>query len=80
MIAGFTFEESNLIYMYDTSAKKKLIAEIGRMRMFLDVEQDKEMYQLACSVLSKLGRMSDEEYNGLELGNGEYEEGENGND
>ncbi len=62
----FTYEEINLICIYDISSRKKLIAELAEMRKYLDSDET-EILGLTDSALRKLKKISDEDFEGLEL-------------
>jgi hypothetical protein len=63
MTKQFTVEEINLMCIFDTSDKKKLMAElVGAMKTF-----DDEMLDIAVSVAYRLDDMSDAEFAALEL-------------
>ena len=57
----FTIRELNLICIYDTGTLAGLIATINEMASQL-TEEEQELKTLSDSVLSKLNRMTDEEY------------------
>ena len=57
----FTIQELNLICIYDTGTLADLIATITEMASQL-TEEEQELKTLSDSVLSKLNRMTDEEY------------------
>ena len=60
----FTPDEINLICIYDTSNREYLIMEMGRS---FKLVEDKELADIMCSAISKLGSMTDDEYSELEL-------------
>ena len=62
----FTYDEINLMAIYDTGARDGLIAELSEMRRYLD-ENEKELQVLTDSVLTKLNAISDDEYSELDL-------------
>ncbi len=62
----FTYEEINLMCIYDTSSRKELIAELAKMRKYLDSDEA-EILELTDSALRKLRGISDEEFECLEL-------------
>jgi hypothetical protein len=66
----FTVEEINLMCIFDTSSREKLIAELTSAIGDFD---DAEMLEIAENVLRKLSDMSDGEYFPLDLFP-EYEE------
>lgn len=65
----FTFEESNLISIFDTSSRYTLTSEL------IDVitELDDEMLDIAANTLDKVSQMSDTEFAELEF-HPEYKE------
>jgi hypothetical protein len=59
----FTIEQVNLMCIFDTSSRTKLISEIvGEMKSF-----DDEMLDIAVAVVYKLDEISDEDFSALEL-------------
>lgn len=64
MFETFTIEETNLMCIFDTSTKSKLIAELNAA---IDGFEEPELAQIAEGVINKLILMSDDEYNALEL-------------
>ena len=60
----FTIQELNLICIYDTGTLAGLIATINEMASQL-TEEEQELKTLSDSVLSKLSRITDEEYDTL---------------
>jgi hypothetical protein len=66
----FTVEEINLMCIFDTSSRERLIAELtAALADFEDVE----MLEIAENTLRKLSEMSDTDYSPLDL-YPEYEE------
>ena len=64
---GLTFEEKNLICIYNESgAREGVIAALREMRGYLDAD-DAELLDLTDSALRKLERMSDADYAALNL-------------
>jgi hypothetical protein len=64
MIDQFTVEEINLMGVFDAAKDRaELIAEIAAARDF----DDPDMIEIGVSVLAKLFRMSDAEFDALEL-------------
>lgn len=57
----FTFDETNLICIYNTGSRTGLISELAAMQTHLEPE-DAELAALTGSALSKLHAMSNEEY------------------
>jgi len=75
MFEQFTVEETNLMCIFDTSSRSRLISELtAAMPEF----QDPELAEIAVNVLKKLNNMSDLEFAALELypEYGDYEETE----
>ena len=62
----FTFEETNLLCIYNTGSRKGLIEALIDMRGELSPEE-KELRELTDSALSKLQAVTDEEFAQLEL-------------
>lgn len=62
----FTYEEINLMCIYDTSSRKGLIAELTKMRKYLEPDEV-EILELTDSAIRKLRSISDEEFEELEL-------------
>jgi len=62
----FTYEEINLMCIYDTSSRKKLIAELTKMRKYLEPDEA-DISELTDSAIRKLERISDDEFAELEL-------------
>ena len=62
----FTYEEINLMCIYDTSSRKGLISELTKMRKYLDPDEA-EILELTDSAIRKLRSISDEEFEELEL-------------
>lgn len=63
---NFTFDEVNLICIYDPGTRQGLIAELERMKGYLKPEEA-ELRTLTDSTLGKLRNMTDAEYNVLDL-------------
>ena len=62
----FTFEETNLLCIYNTGSRAGLIEALTEMRGELSLEET-ELRELTDSALSKLQAMTDEEFVQLEL-------------
>lgn len=62
----FTYEEINLMCIYDTSSRKGLIAELTKMRKYLDPDEA-GILELTDSAIRKLRSISDKEFEELEL-------------
>ena len=62
----FTFEETNLLCIYNTGSRKGLIEALIEMRGEL-LPEETELRELTDSALSKLQAMSDAEFAELEL-------------
>ena len=75
---NFTFEETNLMCIYDTGTRAGLMAALTEMRGYLAADET-ELRELTDSALTKLAAMSDEDYAALDLYpdfDGEDEHGE----
>lgn len=62
----FTYEEINLMCIYNISSREGLISELAEMRKYLNTDE-KELLELTDSTLRKLKSISDEEFGELEL-------------
>ena len=62
----FTFEETNLLCIYNTGSRAGLMEALTEMRCELSPEEA-ELRELTDSALSKLQTMSDAEFAELEL-------------
>jgi len=62
----FTFDETNLMCIYNTGTRAGLIQELTVMRGYLEPDED-ELRALTDSVLAKLTAITDEVYAELEL-------------
>ena len=62
----FTFDEINLMCIYNTGARAGLIQELTVMRGYLEPDED-ELRALTDSTLQKLGEITDEQFAELEL-------------
>ena len=65
-MGNFTFEEMNLMCIYNTGSRTGLIDSLREMRGELDREKT-ELRELTDSALGKLQAMSDAEFAELEL-------------
>lgn len=65
-MGNFTFEEMNLMCIYNTGSRTGLIDSLREMRGELSPEET-ELRELTDSVLGKLQTMSDAEFAELEL-------------
>lgn len=63
-MTSFTFDEINLMCIYDTTDRNKLIALLSEAMPYIEDEELKEMTE---SVISKLNALTDDEYSDLEL-------------
>ena len=63
---NFTNDEINLMCIYNTGTKDGLMDALTAMREYLEPEEA-ELRDLTDSVLDKLERISDEEYEAMEL-------------
>lgn len=62
----FTFDEMNLMCIYNRGTRTDLMSELKSMRKHL-VPDETELLALTDSVLTKLGSISDEDFAQLEL-------------
>lgn len=62
----FTFEETNLLCIYNTGSRTGLMEALTEMRGEL-LPEETELRELTDSALSKLQAMTDEEFAQLEL-------------
>jgi len=62
----FTFEELNLIAIYDGGTRKKTISALQDMRHYLEPDEQ-ELMNLTDSSIEKLEKLTDAEFDGLEL-------------
>ena len=60
----FTCEESNLICIFQSNSRTKVMEDINRALKHIE---DTDMIELCENVLEKLGKMSDKEFETLEL-------------
>ena len=65
-MGNFTFEEINLMCVYNTGSRMGLIESLNEMRGELSVEET-ELMELTDSTLRKLQAMTDDEFAELEL-------------
>ena len=65
-MGNFTFEEMNLMCIYNTGSRAGLIESLNEMRGELSAEEI-ELMELTDSTLRKLHTMTDDEFAGLEL-------------
>ena len=65
-MGNFTFEEMNLMCIYNTGSRTGLIGSLNEMRDELTAEET-ELKELTDSTLRKLQTMTDDEFAGLEL-------------
>lgn len=65
-MGNFTFEETNLLCIYNTGSRTGLIEALTEMRGELSPEEA-ELRELTASALMKLRSMSDTEFVELEL-------------
>ena len=67
MNTNITFEERQLMSLYNASGTREgLIAELKEMRGYLE-EGETDLLSLTDSALGKLEKMTDTEYEGLDL-------------
>ena len=65
-MSNFTFEEINLLCIYEGGSKQKTVAALKEMRGVL-TDEDQELRKLTDSALKKLDSMTEDEYSKLEL-------------
>ena len=65
----FTVEEINLICIFDTSSRANLLAEMKRLTLN---DLDDEMQELLHRVVSKLEKMSNEEFSRCDFAPAEF--------
>ena len=65
-MGNFTFEEMNLMCIYNTGSRTGLIESLNEMRGELSAEET-ELMELTDSTLRKLQTMTDDEFAELEL-------------
>ena len=65
-MGNFTFEEMNLMCIYNTGSRTGLIESLNEMRGELSAEET-ELMELTDSTLRKLQVMTDDEFAELEL-------------
>lgn len=64
---NFTFEETNLMCIYNTGTRQGLLDALADMRRHLDADTETELLALTDSVMEKLQVMSDAAFAELEL-------------
>ena len=62
----FTRDEINLMAIYNTGSRAGLIEELTAMRGYLE-EDEVELRELTDSVVAKLGKLTDAEFDTLDL-------------
>jgi len=62
----FTNDELNLMCIYNTGTRQGLMEELSAMKQYLEPDET-ELLALTDSALSKLEKLTDEEYTQLEL-------------
>ena len=65
-MGNFTFEEMNLMCIYNTGSRAGLIESLDEMRGELSAEET-ELMELTDSILRKLQAMTEDEFAELEL-------------
>ena len=65
-MGNFTFEETNLLCIYNTGSRTGLIDALAEMRGHLEPDEA-ELRELTDSALMKLQAMTDDEFAQLEL-------------
>ena len=63
---NFSYEEINLMVLYNAGSRERLIEVLTEMRTYLTWSET-ELRDLTDSTLDKLAGMSDAEFNALEL-------------
>ena len=63
---NITYEEQQLMSLYNTGTRQGLIDALTEMRGYLAADET-ELQELTDSAISKLNRMTDAEYNALDL-------------
>lgn len=62
----FTNDEMNLMCIYNTGSRAGLMEALANMKKYLE-QDETDLLELTESALSKLGRLSDEDFEKLEL-------------
>lgn len=65
-ISDFTFDEINLMFIYNTGSRTGLMQALTDMRGHLEPDET-ELLELTDSALRKLGRITDEQFAELAL-------------
>lgn len=63
---NITYEEQQLMSLYNTGTRQGLIDALAEMRGYLAADET-ELRELTDSAISKLNRMTDAEYDALDL-------------
>ena len=61
-----TFEERQLMAIYNTGTRKGLLEELMKMQSYISAEEE-ELNKLTASAIRKLQEMSDDDYAALDL-------------
>lgn len=61
-----TFEERQLMAIYNTGTRKGLLEELTEMQSYISAEE-KDLNKLTASAIRKLQEMSDDDYAALDL-------------
>ena len=61
-----TFEERQLMAIYNTGTRKGLLEELMEMQSYISAEEE-ELNKLTASAIRKLQEMSDDDYAALDL-------------
>ena len=61
-----TFEERQLMAIYNTGTRKGLLEELIEMQSYISAEEE-ELNKLTASAIRKLQEMSDDDYAALDL-------------
>lgn len=62
----FTKDELTLISIYNNAIRSGTIVSLKEMMKYLSVDET-ELYDLTCSAIEKLEKITDEEYEALDL-------------
>ena len=63
---NFTYDEINLMTIYNTGSRTGLIEELTAMRVYLE-EDEVELREMTDSAIAKLKRMTNAEFDALDL-------------
>lgn len=62
----FTLAEKNLMMIYNTGSRLELMDELGNMLGYLS-DEETELHDITVSVIEKLKRITDAEFDALDL-------------